>query len=211
VQNQQANLAMAADAARSEAESAKTSYSEAMDRGDWSAAAESQERIAAATLRLQTIEAYQAQTQQQQRQRQPVSSGDPVEDYARGRTAKSAAWIRSYRDYVTDPQKFARLNAAHYDAVGEGLEADSSEYYRHVEGYLNLHKGEGRVGRSSNNQVVLTKGEADAATSGAVVWNKADAARGRCRPDQVGEPVGLKEYAARKRTLMAQGYYDRQD
>jgi hypothetical protein len=59
------------------------------------------------------------------------------------------------------------------------------------------------------HEMPLTAGEVEAATGGAVVWNKNDAAQGKWRPDQVNEPVGVKEFARRKAILLRQGAYDR--
>jgi hypothetical protein len=65
---------------------------------------------------------------------------DPVEAFCEGKTEPSARWLREHRDWVTNPQKNARLTSAHFDAVAEGLTPDSSEYFEHVERAIGLDR-----------------------------------------------------------------------
>ena len=61
------------------------------------------------------------------------AEADQVEEVARQLTPNAAAWVRAHPDYITDPQKNARLMSAHYDAMAEGLAGDSPDYIRYVE------------------------------------------------------------------------------
>jgi hypothetical protein len=193
-QNQQHQLLIGLSLAKAESANAKAAYREAMETGDFDKASEAQEQIATAAVRIQQLEAYAAQPQR------PQQPSDPVEAFARGRTEATAAWVKSHPDYITDPRKFAKLQSGHYSALAEGLTPDTPEYFARVEKEIGLRKGENRqqtkrTGDDNHgvrgSEVHLTPGEAAAATNGAVVWNQADVKARRCRPDQVGEPIGL--------------------
>jgi hypothetical protein len=59
------------------------------------------------------------------------------------------------------------------------------------------------------SEVHLSPGEVEAATGGAICWNRADIVQGRCRADQLNEPIGVREYARRKQRMVADGFYDK--
>jgi hypothetical protein len=120
--------------ARAESANAKAAYREAMEVGDFDKAAEAQEAIATAASRIQNLESVRAY--QAQRPQQPA---DPVETFAQ-RTGASAAWIRQHPEYIRDQQKFAKLQAGHYSALGEGLTPDTPEYFARVEREIGLRK-----------------------------------------------------------------------
>jgi hypothetical protein len=140
--------------------------------------------------------------------------------------------LRAHPDFIRDPRKQAKLTAAHYDAEGEGLVADTPEYFAHVERFLGITKGEA-VAKStpteaaqvkprasapvapgsavSNNgnggspQVMLTAREAAAAQDGTLVYNYDDP-KGKFKN---GDPIGLQEMARRKLAMQKQGLYDK--
>ena len=134
---------------------------------------------------------------------------------------------------MSDPKKNAKLSAAHYNAVAEGLAPDSSEYFDSVETFIGI-KGNGKANGHSNGkeqpkrkasvpvapvqqsggvtsgngtEVRLNKSEAQAATDGTIVWNYDDPS-GQKRFKK-GDPVGVQEFARRKAKMTAQGLYDR--
>jgi hypothetical protein len=207
-------ISTAADAAKLEVETAKRDFDDSMNTGDFARSAEAQARIADATLRAQRLEEYNNYLQTAPQQTQPA---DPVEAFAQGRTEASAAWIRQHPDFVRDQRKFEKLQAAHHDALAHDLVPDTSAYFEHVERRIGLRKPAPAYDPNDprthlrGREMRLTAGEVEAATGGAVVWNRSDAARGRCRPDEVGSAIGVKEFARRKRQMMADGYYDRSD
>jgi hypothetical protein len=150
-------------------------------------------------------------------QRSPVRRpADPVEGLAATRTEPTARWLREHREWVLDPKKNAKLSAAHFDAVAEGLREDSPEYFAHVERRIGLadtsrgNESEDRTAvkydpadvnthiRRGGAEVVLTKGEKAAATDGTLLW-----ATG---PDR-GKPIGVTEFARRKVQMAREGRY----
>jgi hypothetical protein len=103
---------------------------------DFGAAAKIQTEIARTAQRESAIEGglEQLKSQPREQPRQaPPRQDDPVEAVARQLTPNAAAWIRQHPDYITDPQKNARLMSAHYDAMANGLPADSPDYINFVE------------------------------------------------------------------------------
>jgi hypothetical protein len=232
-ETRQTSLDRGLESAKAASDAAKSEYTAAMEAGDWKKAAEAQEKLADARSDLRMYE-YQKQSQERQPvTRDPAIQGDPIDAYINnvGRTTpNSANWLRSHRDWITDPQKNAKLTSAHWDAVGEGIAVDSPEYFAHVERKIGMTKeaektNGGAVARKpavpvaavspspggtsggGGVEVKLTKGEALNATDGTLVWNYDDPS-GQKRFKK-GDPIGLQEMARRKRELKAQGAYDK--
>lgn len=157
---------------------------------------------------------------------------DPVEAYVQGRTEPTANWLRAHPEWVTDSKKNAKLTAAHYDAAGEGIAVDSPEYFEHVEKFIGLktngaaqpvngqqprQRKQGApvapgasTGGGMNGgarEVVLTRGEANAATDGTHVWNYDDPSPQK--KFRKGDVIGVQEFARRKLEMTKQGAYDR--
>lgn len=130
-------------AANSLASQAKADYKAALESGDFAAAAEAQERLAdAVTDRKRLTEAkadLEARKSSARTDEPPArTSGDPFEQHLTKFTPRTADWMRSHRDWVTDARKSAKLTGAHHMAVGDGLTPDTDEYFEHVEKTLGL-------------------------------------------------------------------------
>jgi hypothetical protein len=205
-----------------EANQTQTELREAMDCADF-------ERSTSATARLAELEARKVDLRRQEQQlaRIPTPPADPVEAYCMNRTAQTAAWLRAHPDYVTNPRKNAMLTAKHFEAVAEGLQPDTPEYFTAVEKKIGLRPGGGGNGGRSNggasnddnggqsfnydrnnpnthvrgSNVFLTEGEAKAADE-TIIWNYG--------PNK-GKPVGRAEYARRKAAMVAEGRYNKLD
>jgi len=220
-------------AAESELKSAKQEFVTAAEAGNFSAQADAQERIAEAkarVLRLREAEGDlkdQATTKpapRQETRQQP--SHDPVEAFTKGMSPKSAAWIRSHPDCVTDPKKNARMLAAHNLAMADDIPVDSDDYFARIEAGITPAKaqqqeqpkvnirpsapvapaGNASGGMNGGGQTVkLSQREATAATDGTVVWNWDDP-KGKFKK---GDPVGLAEFARRKVQMIKDGHYDK--
>jgi len=232
-------------AAEAEASAAETEYKTAMESGDFTAAAKAQRKMAAAeakTLRLteakddlETQRKAPKTTEGRVERPQPAQAApsDPVEAYAQQLTPKSREWVLAHRDYVTDTRKNAKMVAAHHDAVSEGLQPDTQEYFDHIETFVGLRQptnqnGNGAQaatkprrtsvpvapvvssagGTSGNgNEVRLSAREAAAATDGTHTWNYDDPS-GQKRFKK-GDPIGVQEFARRKKAMQDSGQYDR--
>lgn len=177
-------------------------------------------------------------TQQQQPRQQPRQApSDPVEATAANLSPKSAAWIRSHPECVTDPKMNARMLAAHHSALADGIAVDSEEYFEAIEKGIKpvsrradpesepgkkaagdgrrpssaaasaAGAGGGMGGNGSATTVKLTAGEARSATDGTLVWNYDDPSGQK--KFKKGDPIGLAEMARRKHEGMKAGLYDR--
>lgn len=135
----------------------------------------------------------------------------------------------------SDPRRAAKLNAADADAFAEGFTRGSKDYFAHVEKFLGITKPNGKAatnggaqtqrraasapvapvaasagGTSGGVEVRLTKGEADRATDGTIVWHESDLKAGRIKDKSlIGQPIGHGEFARRKSIMQQQGLYDK--
>lgn len=164
---------------------------------------------------------------------QPQQTGDVVERFVQSLSPKSAAWVRAHPECVTDQRKNRLMLAADNIARANGIEVESPEYFALVEEYVNGKQakpeqqqrrtngdgtrpssaaasgGSDRGGqlRGGQREVRLTKGEAQSATDGTLVWNYDDpTGKGRYKK---GDPIGLAEMARRKAEGQKRGLYDR--
>lgn len=224
----------ALNAAKADAEQAKKDLRTAREAGDVDAEVEAADRLAMARADERRLD--EAKSDLEARAKAPPKREqqqmDVVEAYVQGRTAPTAQWLRAHPDFIRDPRKQAKLSAAHYDAEGEGLVADTPEYFAHVEKFLGITKGGEQVtknpteaaqvkprasapvapgsavangGSSGTPVVTLTKREADAAVDGTIVWNWDDP-KGKFKK---GEPIGHAEMGRRKLAMQKQGLYDK--
>jgi hypothetical protein len=204
--------------AESHARAAQAEYRNALEIGDVDGQTTAQARMAEIEARRVRLEEQAAALE-----RSPVlQHADPVEALCANRTEPTARWLREHREWVLDPRKSAKVSAAHFDAVAEGLREDTPEYFQHIEHKIGLD-GNSRSGgdrggarppakydpsnvhthiRSGGSEVILTKGEKEAATNGTLIWNYG--------PNR-GKPIGVAEFAKRKVQMAKDGYYDKLD
>lgn len=246
VESQYDTVASGLAAAQNEASAAEQEYAAAFDKGDAAAMAKAQRKIANAEARAVRLDEARAELevqrkqpprQQQRTEREPARQqvgDDPVEAYVAGRTKPTQDWLRAHPEWVTDPNKNAKLTKAHMNAVSMDLTPDTDEYFEHVENFIGLRKqqqqnGNGRdpapparrktsvpaapVHQSSGGtnggprEIRLTPGEARAATDGTHQWNYDDPSPNK--RFKKGDPIGIQEMARRKEALTKQGAYDR--
>lgn len=221
-------------AAEADGNAAEKDYVSAFEAGDAAAMARAQRKMAAAETRIARLKEAEGDLKdqaaakpavRQETRQQP--SHDPVETFTKGMSSKSAAWIRSHPDCVTDPKKNARMLAAHNLAMADDIPVDSDDYFARIEAGITPAKvqqqeqpnkvnirpsapvapaGNASGGMNGGGQTVkLSQREATAATDGTVVWNWDDP-KGKFKK---GEPVGLAEFARRKVQMIKDGHYDR--
>jgi hypothetical protein len=239
-QSQKTTVDSGISAAKAEADAAEESYKAAFEAGNAGDMAKAQRRMSRAEADLALLEQAKgdlADPPQRQTQRtEAPQPADPIEQFINSRTAPTQTWLRKNIDYLRDPKKNAKMQAAHYDAESEGLALDSPQYFDHIERFLGMKKpaetqrqqnGNGADTTTSQRRptaptapvtasgggmsgegstVRLTKGEAQAATDGTHVWNVPDKT-GKNRW-QVGDPIGIQEMARRKLALSRDGRYN---
>lgn len=230
-------------AAQSEAASAETEYKAAFESGDAAALATAQRKMARAEGKTLRFEEAKADLDSRATRRQPerraddqrtdeTRTSDLVETYIQGRTEATANWLRSHKEWITDARKNAKLTAAHYSAMADGVVPDSDEYFSHVETFIGLRKSDeakssngaakprrqtpsvapvqasgGGTSGSGGNEVRLTKGEAQAAVDGTHTWSYDDPSPQK--KFKKGDVLGVQEFARRKLAMTKQGLYDK--
>ncbi|MGB4781060.1 hypothetical protein, partial [Candidatus Methylomirabilis sp.] len=222
----------ALNAAKADAEQAKRDIRSAKDAGDIDAEIDAQDRLAQARADERRLDEAKSDLESRAKappKREAPQQTDPVEAYIQGRTAPTAQWLRAHPEFIRDPRKQAKLSAAHYDAEGEGLVADTPAYFDHVEKFLGIGidkkapidapqvkprasapvapgSSVSNGGSGSGPVVTLTRGEALAATDGTHVWTYEDpTGKGRWKK---GDVLGTQEFARRKLAMQKQGLYD---
>jgi hypothetical protein len=148
-ENQLRAIANAIDVTEQTAATAERDYSDAMASGDYNAAAKAQRVMAQAEAQLlqlqngkqrleETLQPVEGRVNTPEMPRfEPQIQPDPVEMYAERLTPKSAAWLRSHPEAV---DKIGRLTRAHQDALEDGIEAESSDYFAYIEQRLGISK-----------------------------------------------------------------------
>ena len=224
-------------AAEAEATTAEKEFIAAAEAGDFAAQARAQRKISSAEARIQRLKEAEGDLKEvasakpaprQETRQQP--SADPVEQFTKGMSARSAAWIRSHPDCVTDPKKNSRMLAAHNLALADDIPVDSDEYFERIEAGIASSKaakaeqksepskvnirpsapvapaGNASGGMNGGGQTVtLTRREVQAATDGSLVHNFNDP-NGKFKK---GDVIGVQEMARRKAIMMRQGHYDK--
>jgi len=133
--------------AQEDAQRALSDIRTARAAGDIESELQAQDRLAKA--RATEMRLDEAKSDMEARAKAPPKrqepSSDPVEAFCQGRTEPTARWIRAHPEYVTDPRRLLKLNAADSDAQAEGFAPDTPGYFAHVEKFLGLAKAEERV------------------------------------------------------------------
>lgn len=114
-------------------------YAEALQAQDFIAAAKVQREMSTNAAKLIQLEAGKAALEKAPKPT-PRVPDDPVEQFVTNMTPRSAAWIRSHRDCVTDEKKNRKMIRAHEDALDEGIAPDSDAYFGFIETRLGLAK-----------------------------------------------------------------------
>lgn len=139
----------AIETVKGRAEAIKTAYASAMAAGDFDKAAQLQEAMSingAQLVELQRGE-REMRSQLERQARQPVEpmprSQEPIADQlAKQVSPASAAWLKQHRDAISDERAVKRMFRAHEDAIDDGIEADTPEYFAFIEGRLGLKAAE---------------------------------------------------------------------
>lgn len=122
------------EAATAEIEQIKRSKTALMEEGKFAEASELDEKMAEAAARRHS--AIQAKGQLAgQRERVAAEPTSPVERFLAANTQYSEAerqWIRQNPRYATDRGFHERVNAAHNEVTGKGIERGTPEYFKAI-------------------------------------------------------------------------------
>lgn len=135
-------------ASQAESDSAQRELETATSESNWKTAAEAQRKLARAEARLVSLEdgkmAYEAKREEAKTVKQEVRPvvSDPLEAHIAQIAVNDGEkdWLRSHKDYLTEPRKNARLGAAHYDAEDVGHRRGSEGYFQFIEERLGLRE-----------------------------------------------------------------------
>lgn len=246
VDSEAASITAGIDAATQAIKSAKAAIQTAGEAGDYAKQAEAYDELAGARARLERLNEAKVDVEtrkteaarpQARTEAQVEVVGDPVDVFLAGRTDPTRNWLRDHPDYARalatgdDVRKQMKLNAAHSDAMAEGIKLDTPEYFEHVESFLGLKESEPAVQAKPTNvpkpaprrapvapvqgsngstingggTVRLSKNQAAAATDGTHVWNYPDPT-GQNRWKK-GDAIGIQEMARRVKAQTDQGLY----
>ncbi len=148
-------------AANSEIGALKEQVRQAGIEGNWEVIAEAQAQIGNLSYDLRSLEARkgqleawsqqvrqqaqqrpkQQQPQQQPRQQQPQQQQDPVEAAIAPLPERAKVWLRAHREYMTDAEKNADLQAAHWKAKRDAGGEFTDAYFERMEERLGLREG----------------------------------------------------------------------
>jgi hypothetical protein len=251
--------------AQTAATEAEARYKTAYEAGDINALTKAQRDMARAEVRLLRLDESKADLEARRVQRTEAPQreqrtetvqrqiADPLEDLIANSSAQTGAWFRAHPEEgrafalscrnqgsQADNRRRAKLDAAHMDAISEGISPDTPEYFTHVESFLGIGKqqqirqtnGDARqtttttrrrasvpvapVHQSAGGttgggpEVRLSPVEAKAAQDGTHVWASHDLAAGRIKDkSQIGQPIGIQEFARRKHYMTKEGHYNR--
>ena len=131
-----------------DAEMLERDYASTLAEGDYTRAAKIQRQMSQIESRLTQLaqgrEAvqekleYERQVLEHSRRQPPPRIEqrpiDPIDAAIQSvASPTSQAWLRSHRDVLADPVKKNLMTAAHWEAEAMGIQADSPEYFAHIE------------------------------------------------------------------------------
>ena len=146
----------AIDSAKRESASAKQAAALAFEAGDYKAGLEHQERMSLAAAQLVQVENYRArlearkeqleaqaeeEAKKPKKQERQLSQDEQFDSFLQTRTPKSAAWLREHRKEALDPVTWNLIVAADQEARRKGYQADSDDYFEHIESRLDGWSG----------------------------------------------------------------------
>lgn len=137
------------EGAKAELLAAKATYKAAREAGDLDAEVEAQALIASAATRIQNatgeLDRIKATPKPEAQQRQqPQAQG--------GMTPEAQAWADAHPAFNSDRRYRALAVAAHEEAIEQGLQADTPDYFDHINDALTQEYGDGH-GQVGGRQV----------------------------------------------------------
>lgn len=126
--------------AEHERSDAEDEYAQAMEQGDYRAAAKAQSKLSAIAVKAQRIQEGKAALERRAEdvKAQSERSADPIEQYTQGMTAASANWVRAHSDLFLNETDRSFVIAAHHRAVRNNIALDTPEYFEAIERELGL-------------------------------------------------------------------------
>lgn len=137
----------ALETAKGRAEALKTAYAEALSVGDHNRVAEVQSAMVENENHISELKRGKKALKQQMKEAEEANkvepmerTVDPIEQMAQTVSPRSASWLRDNRDNLRDERSVRKMFRAHEDAIDDGIEPDSDEYFSFIEGRLGWKK-----------------------------------------------------------------------
>lgn len=115
--------------------------------GDYEAAADVQTELTKLAVREMADQQRKAQIEssyERRRQEAEAKKNQPAKDtfesQIEGLSEPTQRWLRNHPECVTDAKLNARVRAAHFDAVDQGMDVDSPKYFQFVEEKLGFRE-----------------------------------------------------------------------
>ena len=123
-------------------------YAEAMRTGDYETGARLQSVINQNDMNLKQLEEGHMKMQQEAKMRPPEPVAPPapvepkemVENIISQVSKPSAQWLKANRDHLDSERAIKKMFNAHAEAVDDGIEPDSTEYFRYIETRLGINQ-----------------------------------------------------------------------
>lgn len=136
----------AIETVKGRSEALKKAYAESMSVGDFEKAASIQEALAVNAAQLSELKRGKKAMKEQIKEAEeaakirPVAPprGEIVDQLAATVSPRSAAWLNSQRDNIKSERDVRRMFRAHEDAVDDGIEPDTDEYFGFIEQRMGL-------------------------------------------------------------------------
>lgn len=140
--NEKALVNNAITSLKKDQDALKAQLREMMSVGDYDGAADIQLRMSRNEAELMQLEhGYREMQNKPQQPRMPERSQQyEVDALINQVTPRSAEWLRKNRENLLDSRNIRVMRRAHEDAVDYGMIPESDEYFRFVEGRLNLRQ-----------------------------------------------------------------------
>lgn len=197
----------------------KKEYAEAAAIGDAEKMADLADKMSQANVHLEKLatakQRMEAEAERLRREppqpehRAPTSVKETVQRMAEGTTPRSAAWLRDNADKFTSEAQINKMVRAHLDALDDGIQVESPEYFALVENRLGFRAAPSRQEEdgevmSSASRVRETAPPVAPPSRG---QNGRDIVRLTAEEADMAKMMGMtpKEYAISKRELQAQG------
>ena len=193
----------------------KSQYAEAMTSSDFHRAAEIQTAMSTNSAKLLQLEqGKQALENSPKIAPERIAPSDPVEAFASTLSPRSAAWVRSHPECITDPRLNQKMLAAHHIAVADGHQLDSDDYFASIEDTLRfskrdpvVHRDDAMADAAKVTQRRSAPPAAPVTRSGNGTGSSPNVVRLTAQEREMASMMGMtdKEYAKNKLALQKEG------
>ena len=138
---------------------------------------------------------------------QPASQGDLIDQIAASVTPRSAAWINAHRDNLSNDKTIKKMFRAHEDAVDDGIQPDSDEYFQYIESRLGLSRADDGDAAPAKAQKRTAPPAAPVSRGGNGMGSRPNVVRLTPEQREMAEMMGMtdQEYARNLLALQKEG------